>query len=125
MSYKLPLCPRCGGEPVLYREKNSNGADVITARCHLCNGFVDSRHRYLPKDEHPNWKDYPLFRDLTKESPKCSVNGCNNHDVEWHHYAPRSLFANADDWAAGWLCMAHHLEWHEKTKTGMFAKRKS
>lgn len=122
--YKLPLCPNCGGEPVLYREINRNGANVITARCHRCNSIVNPRRPFLSKSEHPNWEQYPLYRDGLQTSEKCSVTGCDRRDTEFHHYAPQHLFDNADSWATGYLCSVHHREWHEKTKTGYFAKKK-
>lgn len=34
---------------------------------------------------------------------------------EFHHYAPRHLFDDADTWATGYLCVKCHQEWHKRT----------
>ena len=118
------LCPHCGGTPILWRQINGNGAQVIVARCSQCDRIPNMKQPFLPKAEHPNWQEYPIYQDNTQQAEPCSVRGCRNVGTELHHFAPAHLFDNADDWATGYLCMEHHREWHAKTKTGMFAKRK-
>lgn len=125
MSSNLPICPHCGGEPVLWQERNGNGAHVVTARCHKCNRFVNSRQMYLPKSEHPNWEKYPLYEDRMQYSQPCAVKGCDRRDTEYHHFAPIALFGmEADDYPGAYLCQYHHDHWHELTKTGKWTRRK-
>lgn len=46
----------------------------------------------------------------------CGVKGCNRTDVEWHHWAPRSIFKKeADNWPVTPLCVACHKRWHDMT----------
>lgn len=47
----------------------------------------------------------------------CSVRGCSNPGQELHHWAPRCLFADADQWPQSLLCLDHHREWHRTTQT--------
>lgn len=42
----------------------------------------------------------------------CSVLGCQRTDVEWHHFAPRNVFHDADNWPYMPLCVSHHRQWH-------------
>ena len=124
MSYSV--CPHCGGTPILWRQINGNGAEVIVARCSNCNRVPNMKQPFLPKSEHLNWKDYPLYEDRTECQPRCMVTGCQRHDTEWHHFAPRALFGDeADDYQQAWLCQYHHDRWHQITKTGKWTKRKN
>ena len=34
--------------------------------------------------------------------------------VEYHHWAPQSIFRDSDDWPGAWLCCDCHKEWHRK-----------
>jgi len=45
----------------------------------------------------------------------CQVAGCGRTDTELHHFAPRSLFPDADNWPVLPLCVEHHLAWHNTT----------
>jgi hypothetical protein len=118
------ICPHCGGDLVLYRQINGNGSQVIVARCCKCDRIPNAKQPFLPKSDYPHWQEFPVYQDNTQFSEPCCVKGCERRDTEYHHFAPRHLFAEAaDNWPTGWLCLIHHREWHEKTKTGMFAKR--
>lgn len=45
----------------------------------------------------------------------CCVKGCGRTDIELHHFAPRSIFPDADNWPVLPLCVACHLHWHNET----------
>lgn len=115
------VCPFCGGDLILWRQRNANGAEVIVSRCCKCDRIPNSKQPFLPKADYPHWQEFPLYQDNTQFSEPCAVRGCNRRDTELHHFAPRHLFNNADDWTTAYLCSVHHREWHEKTKTGSFA----
>jgi hypothetical protein len=119
------LCPYCGGTPILWRQINGNGAQVVVARCSNCDRVPNMKQPFLPKAEHPNWQAYPLYQDNTEFSEPCVIRGCGRKDTELHHFAPRALFGNeADDYPTGWLCQYHHDRWHELTHTGKWTKKK-
>lgn len=45
----------------------------------------------------------------------CSVKGCEETNVELHHFAPRNTFGEeCDDWPVSALCVPHHREWHTR-----------
>lgn len=49
--------------------------------------------------------------------PACSVEDCSTGGyIDWHHIAPRALFADADSWPIIALCQEHHTGrygWHQ------------
>ena len=116
------ICPRCGTNCEIYKQYNRSGSLVVVERCPECRSNPAPQRAFLPKKDY-DVDNLPLFEDYTKEAERCGVKGCENIGVEYHHYAPRHLFDNADDWAVGWLCREHHREWHEKTQTGSYYKR--
>lgn len=42
----------------------------------------------------------------------CQVRGCGRKDTELHHFAPRNMFPDADNWPVLPLCRDHHRMWH-------------
>ena len=51
----------------------------------------------------PEWKS----GDHLTYCVRCGKEGAQNH-----HFAPRSLFPDADEWPQGYLCEKHHTQWH-------------
>ena len=49
------------------------------------------------------------------EDSICQVKGCGRTDIELHHFAPRSLFPDADNWPCLPLCVRCHKRWHDVT----------
>jgi hypothetical protein len=45
----------------------------------------------------------------------CEVLECAELGAEEHHWAPRSLFADANRWPTSKLCKKHHELWHKTT----------
>jgi hypothetical protein len=115
-------CKRCEVEGGIYRQINSNGAKVVVERCPNCGANPNAGKPFLPLKDY-DWESLPLWEDKTIDAPPCSVRGCVNKGTEYHHYAPRHLFEDADDWATGYLCAIHHRLWHERTNTGSYITR--
>lgn len=115
-------CEFCGCEVGKFRQIHSNGAKVVIQRCLKCKR-TPRHNQFLPRDSVPNWESLPLAEDYSRNSEPCCVEGCTEVGTELHHFAPRHLFKNADEWPTGYLCKTHHREWHEKTRTGSFTTR--
>jgi hypothetical protein len=117
-------CSYCSTPGKLYRQTNGNGAFVVVERCPKCKGNTRPGFPFLSKKDHLDWETLPLFDDLTKHSEPCAVKGCGRKDTESHHFAPKHLFEDFNDWPTAWLCQEHHRQWHKLTKTGMYAPRR-
>lgn len=117
------ICPHCKIDCNMYRQINQSGSKVVVERCPKCRRNPNNGKPFYSKKGY-DWDSLPLFEDYTINSPKCEVKGCTNTGVEYHHFSPRHLFENCDDWPTGWLCKPHHIEWHKKTRTGMFDERR-
>lgn len=64
------------------------------------------------------WPD--LVHRLLSELEFCQRCG-TTIDLHLHHWAPSSLFADADDWPRSRLCTACHSLWHARTRTATVA----
>ena len=55
----------------------------------------------------------PMVRDRYREPTEaCERCGVIAH-LHWHHWAPKSMFTDAESWPKSALCPACHAEWHE------------
>jgi hypothetical protein len=52
---------------------------------------------------------------IAKTCERCGQWECG---VEFHHWAPRAIFEDADHWPGSWLCKSCHNEWHKKMNGG-------
>jgi len=102
---------------------NANAARVVVERCPKCRTSPDQKRPFLSLKDY-DWESLPLFLDNTETAPPCAYRGCTNEGSEYHHYAPRHLFEDADQWPAGPLCHFHHDQWHKLTQTGSYTSRK-
>lgn len=116
------ICPKCKTECQIYKQINRSGSVVVVERCPYCKRNPAPQRAFLPKGEY-DVEALPLFVDYSEEAEPCGVRGCENKGVEYHHFAPKHLFEDADDWVTGWLCKYHHDLWHKKTETGTYLRR--
>jgi len=111
-------CKNCNINCILYKQINASGAVVVVERCPDCGRNPNKGHPFLPKAE--GWESLPLFEDYSIGAEPCAVRGCTNIGTEYHHFSPRHIFEDADDWPTGYLCKEHHKEWHKRTRTGSY-----
>jgi hypothetical protein len=53
----------------------------------------------------------PVINDYRNGGTPCAV--CGAPGTEYHHWAPRHLFPDADSWPGDHLCHYHHIDvWH-------------
>jgi hypothetical protein len=90
----------------------SNGTRLATLRCVACG--LQMANRGAKDDVMPVW--YAEVAQAPCE--RCgSTRGC-----ELHHWAPRHLFDDADDWPMSYLCPRCHREWHKIVTPNMHRK---
>lgn len=102
-----------------------SGAIAIAAYCLSC-GRVATKDAYIPKRRFSlaQIDEMAIEHDYSNSALVCCVEGCTNHDVEWHHFAPKGIFGeDAEKWPKAWVCKAHHDDWHKRTKTGAWTVR--
>lgn len=66
-------------------------------------------HKKLPQDVLEN---IPIWKDNRGDNPPCAR--CGIYGTELHHWAPRHLFDDCDDWPTAYLCPSCHQLWHNK-----------
>lgn len=69
------ICPHCGGDIVLCRQINGNGAQVIVARCCRCDRIPNRKQPFLPKADYPHWESFPLYQDNMDKWHKVTKTG--------------------------------------------------
>lgn len=70
---------------------------------------------------------------LNRNNLPCANSGVETHEVcarcgsddsvELHHWAPRHLFDDADNWPFDYLCRACHQKWHRVVTPSMNARK--
>ena len=60
------------------------------------------------------WARLPVLEDRhsIKHGDVCSYKTCTSTEIEWHHFAPRNTFSDADNYPVMPLCRAHQRAWH-------------
>ena len=120
--YRRSLCTRCSTFTDVYlrRKINSDGSEMVFEVC-IVGGKphrLEARTSHLSRAEvirkGIRISDIPLIANEAKI--ECQVVGCDEPGVQWHHWAPRSIWGEqADDWPGALLCRTHHAEWHKRT----------
>jgi hypothetical protein len=108
------LCPKCCSHSVQIRGYmvKANGEACPQILCLECGRRGDiSRHDLEPVLD-------IVLRDNTadkwnadKTCEHCGARGC-----EYHHFAPRAIFNDADSWPTAWLCPNCHRLWHQSMR---------
>lgn len=63
---------------------------------------------------------------INPSSRICVRCGCNGleRSVELHHWAPRAIFSDAEDWPKSFLCSECHDRWHGEIERGSKRQRR-
>ena len=107
----------CDAEYLMHH--TANGGRVARSWCERCNCTPPTSvmRLFTPLSKLPPgevtrmraWDDVvPNALDDQKECAHCGKFG----PVECHHWAPRHLFADADQWPQSYLCGPCHKLWH-------------
>lgn len=76
------------------------------------------RTERVPKDRLRAWYGTDDYDAFPVANPRMHVavscERCDSTDhVDCHHWAPRSMFEDADNWPTAYLCRACHRLWHK------------
>lgn len=102
-----------------------NGNVAWCWSCRDCKFGQAVKHALVPPEivnGDPGY-DYGIKENVGFAEP-CERCG-SREGSEYHHYAPRHLFPDADSWATGYLCRPCHIEWHRRTQTGAFSRQRT
>lgn len=108
-------CVKCESTTgYLGRYIKANGYVAIRWVCDWCEGYTtagDLPYTVLPDGVHVD--ELPLRIDNRGDnSPLCAV--CDSRGVEYHHWAPFSIFPDWGHVPGVYLCPMHHQEWHHR-----------
>ena len=90
-----------------------NGSKQVKKRCNKCLRKTGA----IRKSE---WAAVITGTEITEVSERshkyenCSVRGCTDAGMEYHHFAPVNTFGftEAERWPVLPLCKSHHRQWH-------------
>ena len=122
-------CHRCQCETTqtLHQNITANGTRQVGFVCLKCKSWV--KHTKGIWISHKEIDDSFVRPDLLpivshgRPPPFCAR--CYTPHAELHHWAPQSLFNDADSWPTDYLCRSCHEHWHETATPSVFAKMKS
>ena len=132
---KIPTCERCDGAPsVLTVRLLRNGATQNRPECSECGKllyfgtgqYIKNLLVWHAQDIRMDipWANDVLLVNETQQERQCAhgadtKNQCTNTDIEYHHFGPKSYFADYHNWPTAWLCRAHHNHWHAEVTPGL------
>jgi hypothetical protein len=103
----------------------SNGATQVRRYCLDCNQPVtDSISHALVLRQGQSIADLPIHADY-RTSARCERCGTIGTGVENHHWAPRHLFEDYEQWPQSLLCPSCHEKWHQIVTPRMTERRAS
>lgn len=113
-------CAKCGhSKCTLVKTPKFDGSFQVWLKCDKCNKNFRGSAQFL-KQAGLDMDKIPVYDPNPAKREKCVVRGCNNYDVQYHHFAPRHLFQmDADDWPVLPVCNFHHSLWHALVTPGM------
>ena len=107
----------------LGRTISISGVNQVYWVCQICNKRAE-KARNIPHDELRKRNI-----DIDKIKTVADYRGyeicarCGEIEAEYHHWAPRHLFADADAWPGDYLCRECHMKWHETVTPNMCEKK--
>lgn len=119
-------CERCGKEVMarLVRTVAQNGANQVYWWCIAGEHRIVRASHLIPHDKLREFgidpDTLPIQENYSGASP-CVV--CGSVNTEYHHFAPRHLFEDADNWPGAYLCKPHHTHWHNTVTPNMSRRR--
>lgn len=124
-----PRCSKCHVDMDVGVLIVSNGQRAYLWYCELC----QSEGEKLRREEKERFEELlacaPIVRD--NRSDCCEGDGCERcarrscercgsyKRLQYHHFAPQALFADADFWPGAVLCQRCHSLWHAVMTPGM------
>jgi hypothetical protein len=115
--------PCCGCKCDIVVVISSTNVRQYRQRCTCC-GHVSGRSiAYGRLSPNQRAAAEVVYRSAPKEYEPCAYRDCRNVPTELHHWAPRALFPDADNWPQDYLCVkTHHPRWHKVMETPGFDK---
>lgn len=109
-------CRQCGGwYGTLGRLITRNGHTQLRYVCDHCSTL---QLQNIPHATVDDLAAIPIVKDHSHRGAfnEGHCERCQQFaDLDLHHWAPRSLFQDADDWPVALLCLDCHREWHHVT----------
>lgn len=87
--------------------RQANGHDKAQRQCLHCGWREDLRRNDTTPVLDVCLRDNTTGRHASPPCERCGASG-----TELHHWAPRAVFNDADEWPTSWLCTTHHAQWH-------------
>lgn len=113
-------CRRCrsAAHSILGIYVKRDGTESVRAYCELCTAF-GPRPEWITADLPNPTALKRIFvcahmKDNSRDAEPCARCGSTN-GTQLHHWAPQSIFDDADKWPTSYLCISCHEEWHTRT----------
>ena len=109
-------CERCQSAQSckLVRNITASGISQVYWLCLNCNNNTTKGESFIShykiRNANIDIDKLPVINDYRNGGTPCAV--CGAPGTEYHHWAPRHLFENAESWPTSYLCREHHSYWH-------------
>ena len=107
-------CIRCGLSAHLARASAGNGATQVFWWCARCQRYAAGSAYFVSqsylKSIGIDIAALPIVTRSSEPQPHCER--CGSLGAEYHHWAPKHLFEDAELWPGSYLCVEGHHKWH-------------
>jgi hypothetical protein len=109
------ICERCKDhEPaLLMRSRSQSGVSMPFWFCLNCQQPATKPTRWLSHNHVHAYGAEPDRLPLYGNNPAVRCIRCGALGAEWHRWAPKEVFADAEEWPGGYLCVPCHRTWHD------------
>ena len=119
------FCKKCNSLSFvrLVRDITSNGISQIYWQCQVHHGGIHSPRKNIKHEKVKSLEivieNLPVINNNSEffVCKKCGAIGAANH-----HWSPKHLFEDAEDWPQDYLCNECHDKWHNIVTPGMYKK---
>ena len=111
-------CKRCAhGDITRVRQKKNDGGYHVIDLCNKCK--ENATPGYFIPQKGMDVLLLPEYIPPYLDQHKCAHTECGSFDTQYHHFAPKHLFDDYENWPGAWLCKMHHREWHNVVTPNM------
>lgn len=119
------LCERCCDyQPaLLMRIVSQSGVSMPFWFCLTCQRAATKPPKWLSRKVTSAYQVDPDVLPVYGNVTVLYCTRCGGAGAEYHHWAPKEVFDDADNWPGAYLCVKCHHKWHEAMIGYRFGRR--
>ena len=110
------ICDQCKDHQpaLLMRTVSASGVSMPFWFCLTCQRPATKPTRWLSHALVRAYGADPSLLPIFSSNPAVRCIHCGALGSQYHHWAPKEIFQDAEEWPGGYLCQRCHREWHDR-----------